>query len=506
MDELNDLEERMRQSVFLDVDGELIDNPFQTAGEVFPRTELEEAINTLRADNHVIASENPEIISGEGLLSYMRRVIGETHVSPEEILNFQTIYRASTDPVTGNTNIIDVSTSTYVGTGEDMGVRWIDSSEYGRSEPNIQMVGADGTVDGAPIEYLKTEETVEILDEEVKKPFTINREIIREELVKVYVDHYGIERVDAVDKDRYLYITIHFPEIIVKNSLGINHTIRDLYVRLIYYCEDSNKIFIESFNAKRATFTLDEFRSGYNFSHLSSGLNDWGHFCMGGSTPFASSYFRASDSNYMHSQKNFDTFIERTNVFCFALDAYLEWESITGGPYKLLSSVGTYDRLGNRDRWYSSDVMVQGMAVNILNYILDNKEERDRFLTNCLSNSGEGIKINLTQTALLIDDLFDDERKSQLPEPGLSLYFIPYDPVTYSSATRSVSSNYTGQLSSDGRIIGYESIAFKGESIEPRVLFTADELDKDAPLIVMPDLVIAFSDIVIKMFKNLKNI
>lgn len=157
------------------------------------------------------------------------------------------------------------------------------------------------------------------------------------------VEYFGEKRV-YIDK-RLFNVIIHFPEKEVRNSNGAYHKIYDVYVKLQYrYSSDNRssdnlgryiigtpnqnlnfKLYVDS--GTRTTFSEEEYLSNYMFSHFSRGRDGFQSCCLGSGTTLSK-----LEGNELKS-------IEHVYGFCSALDRYLEWESLEGGPYIKISEV-----------------------------------------------------------------------------------------------------------------------------------------------------------------------
>lgn len=148
------------------------------------------------------------------------------------------------------------------------------------------------------------------------------KEVFKNILLSYYKENLYKESRDNV-------FIVHYPEITIQNSLGRSHKIYDLFVRLSCYI-NANIISIR-FEGTRISFTPKEVEQGYCHSHLSQTINygwNFTDFCLG--------------TGHLISYSNI-----RLNNCCdilytlpAALDRYVEWESLEGGPYRRISSLG----------------------------------------------------------------------------------------------------------------------------------------------------------------------
>lgn len=157
-----------------------------------------------------------------------------------------------------------------------------------------------------------------------------------DDILPIANDIFGEDRVyikqseiDCFDNLLSYSIYIHFPVINITNSREDKHQIKDLYVRFkIEYDYDSDH-FSMILQGRRLSMSLKEWESSYGHSHLSGrGENEFREFCLG-SSDFA--------------RLMMDTRIEKTEdcwtIMFMALENYLKWESIEGGPYKNIFNI-----------------------------------------------------------------------------------------------------------------------------------------------------------------------
>ena len=125
-------------------------------------------------------------------------------------------------------------------------------------------------------------------------------------------------------------IVIHFPELTVGNRNRRTHKMTDMWIKVQLSPFLNDTVSGHFFTGMRTSFTLADFSSGYNFSHLSGSptLFDWAGFCLG-ETHFST----LCRSLSVEFNPNF------FGLFCYQLEGYLSWESLEGGPYKSFEDV-----------------------------------------------------------------------------------------------------------------------------------------------------------------------
>lgn len=142
--------------------------------------------------------------------------------------------------------------------------------------------------------------------------------------LKQFISAYGEQYVD----DECPYITVHFPEITVSNSIEQSHIIRDVYLKF-----EIRSNGVKLYGLKRGTVTETEWRNNYWFSHCDSyRVSEWTRsFCFG-YTDIADIKEKLAERNKLYVFKHLSYFLE-------AIKEYLSWESLEGVPYYKIDSV-----------------------------------------------------------------------------------------------------------------------------------------------------------------------
>lgn len=204
----------------------------------------------------------------------------------------------------------------------------------------------------------------DVISEEVKNIIEGYLKIVEEtfpnswsidyEFKYVYTDYqneYGynnyIENVYYLVKAievKFFYITIHFPETVITNSVGMSLTIRDLYVRLPISIKD-NSVTHSDLEGITTTLSDHQVSAGYLHSHLhsvsyrnvrdSSIKYDFGRFCVGeGDIILVRSLLNGAPDNIL-----------MFNLYLESIKTLIIWESIEGNPYISMSTVTGYEYL-----------------------------------------------------------------------------------------------------------------------------------------------------------------
>lgn len=129
--------------------------------------------------------------------------------------------------------------------------------------------------------------------------------------------------------DFYPYFKVLYPEFIITNSKGREHTIRDLVVIHEVAYKDGH-VYTKHPMGGRLSKTLLEIAAGYQQSHLNSRgswnknpFNDYNRFCVGGDT----------DVSRMIAEFEVEIDWDRYELYLFCIDSMVTWESLEGVPY-----------------------------------------------------------------------------------------------------------------------------------------------------------------------------
>jgi hypothetical protein len=154
---------------------------------------------------------------------------------------------------------------------------------------------------------------------------------------------------DFQENEESLFYTlmIFFPEITITNSVDASHVIKEFYVKLKFKKSDG---VLYDFGGTRTLLTQAEVQSNYPHSHCGSAASKggWGGFCLG-SGPIKSQVSILKLKGV--SAENYLVF----EMFLIGLQAYLEWESLEGGPYQYMSDIRKRQQIENIDNYVLED-------------------------------------------------------------------------------------------------------------------------------------------------------
>jgi len=139
---------------------------------------------------------------------------------------------------------------------------------------------------------------------------------------------------------RKLHIVIRFKEIVISNTEGRHHIIKELFVKLKLKLQ--NTVTIESYEGTRAQRSIAEEVSDYSHSHLSryTELNDFSDFCYTSTEV----YDLQAIFNSSFDINTFDLLLQTINT-------YVRHESLEGVPHTYISNIkfskGNENRINN---------------------------------------------------------------------------------------------------------------------------------------------------------------
>ena len=202
----------------------------------------------------------------------------------------------------------------------------------------------------------------------------------------VFSSYFGEERVDAkkVNADR-LKVWIHFPQITITNSYNRKHIIKDLYVEYLF--NSKNGRLIEGPRYMRATISNLEYQTDYVHSHCSAHFRDYmsvsnsipreirdcRYYAFGvctGSGPINNTIYClvgmvdfSTTNRITYSNPFYKTLL---TTLCLETDRIVRWESVEGGPYRLISNIKYTSQSNTSERY---EVRLQSNTKGILSII-----------------------------------------------------------------------------------------------------------------------------------------
>lgn len=167
-------------------------------------------------------------------------------------------------------------------------------------------------------------------------------------IYEVFKDYYGEERVDLqniMDKQDFLakstirdaeypFIIVHFPEVTVTNENNDSVLVKDLWAKVII---TFNGKIHSGFSLNRSTYQYSHWVSDYMHSHIpgipKTNITTFLSPCLG-SGPIKNTIASLAG--------HFDEAL--WSLFCRELDVYTRTESLSGGPYRRMTNIGSAER------------------------------------------------------------------------------------------------------------------------------------------------------------------
>jgi len=219
----------------------------------------------------------------------------------------------------------------------------------------------------------------------------------------VFDDNWDFVR--NIESDRFtpdrLYrnrLTIHFPEIEIKNSKKQSHKIYDFYLSLFF--NDNFKIYSNIYG-RRQTYSLEEFDRSYSHSHCSPDRYHWSKMCLGDDTPLSELVYSMASSNNSFNENNLMKLL-------LLIQGYIGWESLEGGPHVRMETIGNargtvnqnwstdsikdcYSTIKNNLNVINRDKLITFSNINKFNKFIINSELLESSLGNLSYNSSNYI-------------------------------------------------------------------------------------------------------------------
>lgn len=276
------------------------------------------------------------------------------------------------------------------------------------------------------------------------------REVAGKYVYRILSNLFTEERVDVIEEKidestTDLEVTIHFPELTVKNSLDMTHTIKDVFLILRLSTLYDMKVHLRDFKLFRSTYEPKEVFHKYTQSHISKGwfgeLIPASGFCLGNSSLYD---FISKES------KSFE--INKLSYLVLLFKSFLEWESIEGVPYVHLSDLKPFD-------------------VNKIEYTIQLSDEDYTTLVEDLILHPINISFDFvnSRTFAFSKEVEEqiEERIQYLFKDKYSLDFYGEDVGEIIPITKEYVSNFKFE----------SSIVFKGEEIKPKILEVPQHFD-----------------------------
>ncbi len=194
-----------------------------------------------------------------------------------------------------------------------------------------------------------------------------------------------------------LQVIIHFPEVILNNSVGESTKINNFFFKFSLLLKDGGQVYISDYSGLTTKYTFAQYNSYYAHSHVnwdhSDGLSLFKNFCMGGNDALKA----ATDLEFSQDYSEINVI-----SFLLLLKSAVEWESLEGTPYKYIKNISSLDTCNSYilSSFSRNSVLniISKIPHNLFNFIIDDGRVKFDFT----SELEEWIKKNL------YDDFGDD--------------------------------------------------------------------------------------------------
>lgn len=148
------------------------------------------------------------------------------------------------------------------------------------------------------------------------------------DVYNIFKDFFGEEYVD-LQNDNPFSIYVRFPEVTIENEFGGQAKIEELYAKI--HITNEGAMGRDRFRLNRSKYSYTHYTYHYVHSHASymSNRHEFRSCCTGTGPIGATCNILCSGYNE-----------SRWQMFCLELKKYVETESISGGPYTRLASLG----------------------------------------------------------------------------------------------------------------------------------------------------------------------
>lgn len=288
-------------------------------------------------------------------------------------------------------------------------------------------------------------------------------------------------------------IFVQFPDLVVRNSIEMEHKIHNIIAIMEGYYYEADKMNISrGLKGIRTKYNPKDAYYGYNHSHLPAGIISFpASFCMG------SDHFLSHISGYVSD-------LELESLLVAMFD-HISWESLEGGPYFTMESIGNSSRYSRTPEL--SSVKLESYDRPVIDDII--KELNTKDLSNLFNsfeltlNEQKNITYNINYNVFfkLFISLLDEEFvKNIVLKHSLTTYsYNPNGKVFYRSNTGGLSGYHP--LNNEALIEGAREkikriapIYFNGKYILPELVEkdTNETIEKEI-MCFDPDLMVVIA-------------
>lgn len=141
----------------------------------------------------------------------------------------------------------------------------------------------------------------------------------------------------------YIEVIIKFPKIVIKNSAGLFHTIKNMYIKFVLKFSN-REISLNSMEGLKTHFSKVEIKNSYLHSHINWSEGEivrYSSFCMG--------YGEYTDiyNSLQYYTIDYIKFFDQFEFLLLGLENFLSWESLEGAPYRHMRSLSKYKAIND---------------------------------------------------------------------------------------------------------------------------------------------------------------
>jgi len=294
----------------------------------------------------------------------------------------------------------------------------------------------------------------------------------------------------------YFQIFVQYPNLVIKNSIELEHTIENLIVALYgkYYVQENKYVIGPSLYGKRTTFSPIDGYYGYSHSHLPGGNRaGWSNFCMG--------------SNHFLSHLGVTTDDLELEAMMIAMYDHVAWESLEGGPYYKMESIGVNS--GSSINVSNPEISITCYSAETAKDIINELNKHDTSILldafTLTLDEGKNVIYTIDKTKFFENfiSLFDNKFVENINSKyGLSVYL--YSAISHTfRRDNSDRVLYTGNWdeivkTATIRIRSVRPVYMNGEYIRPKII------DTGAPTFIQRDVTCFHPDFMLLVAKYIQ--
>lgn len=262
---------------------------------------------------------------------------------------------------------------------------------------------------------------------------------------------------------------MRYRDITIRNSIEMTRNIGDIVVKVGFdhYMNDNApypELHINSGpRGTRMTYTSIDAASGYQQSHLPSGIAHFSSFCTGSGDYSLSAPSKVEIELWTHKIRQL-----------------LEWESLEGGPHirmENINGIGSVYRMRHNSQ--TPNLPTKTYIEKVLKHIHDSKGFDE--LKNCFRLTNKGGKlffeIDRKMFHLKMIELFDEQILNSLGDSNGKFYYKENEDKFYKIRTSGVRSGPELRSKAIEVISKLRPVYMNGKYIKPTVLPTDDPFD-----------------------------